>query len=200
MKPAKSRSRHGVNALMARVKVRGLAAIDRRTHAARALLEWRSQVVADLGGEKAVSAQQAALIEMATRTRLYIDHADAFLLGQESGLVNRRKRSFIPLVHERQRLVDSLARILTQLGLERPLPPEPTFAETIQAAMRLKLEKEEANARDALAASALTPAQEGPSLDELVAQAIRLREEASDADAGNVVTPPARDDTIGMES
>lgn len=64
--------RTGLHALRARVKVAGLSAIDRRSHGARALLEWRRAVVADLGGPAVLSAQQMALVEMATRTRLYV--------------------------------------------------------------------------------------------------------------------------------
>ena len=63
-------SRHGLNVLKARVKVRGLQAIDRRTAAAQALLAWQKQLIADLGGEKVISAQQRALVELATRTKL----------------------------------------------------------------------------------------------------------------------------------
>jgi hypothetical protein len=113
---------------MARVRVRGLQAIDGRTVAARGLLEWRTGLLEDLGGEAAVSAQQRALVEMAVRTRLYIDHTDAFLMEQRS-LVNARRRSLIPLVKERQALVDSLARILGQLGLDRVPQRVPTLTE-----------------------------------------------------------------------
>jgi len=66
-------SRHGLNALKAQVKVRGLAAIDKRTVADQALIGWRSELLTDLGGEEIVSAQQMALVEMAFRTRLYVD-------------------------------------------------------------------------------------------------------------------------------
>jgi hypothetical protein len=58
----------------------GLAAIDRRTPAARALLDWRQELVQDLGGEGAITAAQRALVELVVPTRLYLDHADAFLL------------------------------------------------------------------------------------------------------------------------
>jgi len=102
--------------------VRGLGAIDGRTAAARGLLDWRRELLDDLGGEVAVSAQQRALVEMATRTRLYVDHVDAYLMEQAS-LVNGRKRSLIPVLRERQALVDSLARLLGQLGLERTVKP-----------------------------------------------------------------------------
>ena len=118
MKPHRAYTRHGLNALKARVKVRGLTAIDMRTAAAQALLAWRRELIADLGGEEAVSAQQRMLIELAARTRLYVDSIDAWIMEQPS-LVNARKRSVHPVVLQRQQLVDALARYMTQLGLER---------------------------------------------------------------------------------
>ena len=118
MKPHRAYTRHGLNALKARVKVRGLTAIDMRTAAAQALLAWRRELIADLGGEEAVSAQQRMLIELAARTRLYVDSIDAWIMEQPS-LVNARKRSVHPVVLQRQQLADALARYMTQLGLER---------------------------------------------------------------------------------
>ena len=97
MKQTTKRSRHGLNALKARVKVRGLQAIDRRTVAARALIAWREELVSDLGGEETISAQQRALVDLATRTRLYVESLDGWLLGQKS-LVNARKRSVHPVL------------------------------------------------------------------------------------------------------
>ncbi len=116
-----SKPRTGLNALKARVKVRGLQAIDRRTAAAQALLGWRKDLVEDLGGETAVSAQQTALVEAAVRTRLYVDSLDAWIL-EHGSLVNARRRCVHPVVRERQQLVDSLARLLSLLGLERRQP------------------------------------------------------------------------------
>ena len=55
------------------MKVRGLAVLDRRTLAARHLLDWRAELIDDLGGEAATSAAQRALVEVATRTRLDLD-------------------------------------------------------------------------------------------------------------------------------
>jgi hypothetical protein len=55
---------------------------------------------------------------MATRTKLLVDHLDAYILEQPS-LVNRNKRSAYPVVAQRQSLAESLVRILTQLGLKR---------------------------------------------------------------------------------
>jgi hypothetical protein len=73
------------------------------------------ELVADLGGEPALSAQQRALVETAIRTRLFLEHLDAWLLGQSS-LVNARRRSALPVFRER------LARQLQALGLERHQP------------------------------------------------------------------------------
>ena len=77
-KPAKSavtvespsgpnRSRTGSNAPKARVKVRGLSSTDRRTLAARHLLDWRRDLLDDLGKEPSVSASRLARVEMAVR-------------------------------------------------------------------------------------------------------------------------------------
>jgi hypothetical protein len=121
MKPRRPYSRTGLNALKARVKVRGFRAIDRRTVAARHLLAWRDDLLQDLGGGERVSAAQLALVELATRTRLYVDHLDAWLMERRS-LVIARRRSVLPVLRERQQLADSLARLLGQLGLERREP------------------------------------------------------------------------------
>jgi hypothetical protein len=113
----KRRSRHGLNTLMAKVKVRGLAAIDSRTQAARSLMQWRQELLRDLGGPD-LSAQKMALLEMVVRSRLFIDHIDAWLLQQDC-LLNKKKKCVIPVLQQRQSLVDSLSRLLAQLGLER---------------------------------------------------------------------------------
>ena len=111
------RSSIPLSTLKARVRVRGLQAIDRRTLAARHLLDWKEHLLADLGGESHATAAQIALVEIATRTRLFFDHVDAILLALPA-LVNRR-RKLLPLVEQRQRLADSLVRTLSTLGLER---------------------------------------------------------------------------------
>jgi hypothetical protein len=101
----------------------GGRAVDRRTHLGKALAHWRASLISDLGGARAISTQQAALVDLAVITKLLLDSVDTWLLTQPS-LVNARKRALLPAVRERQQLVDSLARILGQLGLERR-GPEP---------------------------------------------------------------------------
>jgi hypothetical protein len=120
------RRRTGLGALKARVRVRGLQAIDRRTAAARSLLFWRDELLDALGGKEAVSPQQSALVDLAVRTKLYVDSIDAWIMEQPS-LVLTRKRSVLPVLRERQTLADSLARFLGQLGLERRMRNLPTL-------------------------------------------------------------------------
>jgi hypothetical protein len=134
-------SRHGLNALKARVKVRGLTAIDQRTAAAQALLAWRRELLEDLGGEAAVSAQQMALVEAAVRTRLYVDSLDAWIM-EHGSLVNARRRGVHPVVRERQQLVDSLARLLSLLGLKRRKPAPKSLRDAFMAQPMLTAEPE----------------------------------------------------------
>jgi hypothetical protein len=114
--------RHGKNALMARVKLKGLSCLDKRTQGAKDLLAWRGELLAALGGAENVSPQKRALVDIITRTRLYLDVLDHWLLAQPS-LVIVRRRSIIPALRERQGLADSLARLLGQIGLERQAGP-----------------------------------------------------------------------------
>ena len=79
---ANKQSRHGLNALKARVMVRGLAAIDGRSQAARSLMAWKHELLQDLGGAEAVSSQRMVLVELAVRTKLYVDSVDAWLMGE----------------------------------------------------------------------------------------------------------------------
>jgi hypothetical protein len=121
-KPARSYSRHGLNAIKARVKLRGLAAIDMRTVAAREMLAFRDELVAALGGDTELSPQRRKLVDLATRASLYLNHVDAWLAEQET-LINRRSRSVLPVLLQRQTLADHLARLLDRLGLDR-VPPK----------------------------------------------------------------------------
>src|SRR2546425_8401804 len=113
-------SRHGLVTLKATLRALGPRVIDRRTHMGRALASWRADLVRDLGDD--VTTAQAALIDLAVRSKLLLDSIDAWLLTQPS-LVNARRRALLPVVRERQALADGLARYMTQLGLERRAKP-----------------------------------------------------------------------------
>lgn len=111
-------SRTGLTTLKSRVQVQGLEAIDKRTVAARALLTWRREMVEDLGGEENLSANKRCLVDVAVRTRLYVEVLDAYLMGL-STLTDRKRKAVLPVVRERTQLADSLVRNLQILGLER---------------------------------------------------------------------------------
>jgi len=131
MKVTKGRPRHGLNAAMARVKLRGFRAIDRRTVAARETLAFRSDLIAALGGADRLSPQRRRFVDLASRANLLLDHVDAWLLEQQS-LVNRRSRSLLPVLIQRQAIADHLIRILDKLGLDRVPQPLPTLAEVLR--------------------------------------------------------------------
>ncbi len=116
-KPVKP-TRHGLTALKKKIEIGGLKVINRRTEAGRAIFEWRGELYTALGGEENISPQRKTLIEMIVRTRIYIDHADAYLASLPEVIIRRRK-TFMPLVRERTALVETLARLLDKLGLDR---------------------------------------------------------------------------------
>jgi hypothetical protein len=108
--------RHGLNPLKKALYTLGNRALDKRTVAGRALVEWREDLIRDLGGD--VSTQQDAIISLAIKTKLLLDSIDVWLLQQPT-LIIKRKKSIIPAVQQRQVLADALARYLGQLGLAR---------------------------------------------------------------------------------
>ncbi len=85
-------SKHGLARQKAAFNKRGVHALDGRTKAARELLRWRAGLVADLGGEEAISTQQQAVVDLAVRTKLLLDSVDNWLLQQPS-LVKKRKKA-----------------------------------------------------------------------------------------------------------
>jgi hypothetical protein len=115
-KARKTAPRPGLKPLIQRVNARGMAAVDGRTKAMRAVTGWKQDLVRDLGGDP--SAQRLTLVDLAAKTMLYLNHIDAWLMQQDS-LLNKRKRSILPVLRERQTLCGSLARLLGQLGLDR---------------------------------------------------------------------------------
>lgn len=112
----KNHLRHGLNPLKKALYTLGNRALDKRTVAGRALVEWREDLIRDLGGD--VSTQQDAIISLAIKTKLLLDSIDVWLLQQPT-LIIKRKKSVIPAVQQRHVLADALARYMGQLGLAR---------------------------------------------------------------------------------
>ncbi len=128
---AKPRTRHGLHALKVAVKTRDVAALDRRCAGAKALLQWRLELLTALGGEENVTPQKRVLVDAIVRSKLYLDHVDSFLMTQPS-LVNKKRRAVLPILLQREQLVASLSRLLSQIGLERQEGRIKTLAEYIR--------------------------------------------------------------------
>ena len=69
---ARLRKRHSLAALKRKILMHGLKLVDRRTLAAKSLIEWKTSIINDLGGPEAVSSQQETLVELACRTKLML--------------------------------------------------------------------------------------------------------------------------------
>ena len=121
---------HGLTTMKRAIKTLGSRAIDRRTSLGKQLNEWRGELIRDLGGDRAISTQERAIVDVAVTTKLMLDSLDAWVLLQPS-LVNHRKRSVWPVVGQRQALSDALVRYMMQLGLSKRSRPTQTLAELL---------------------------------------------------------------------
>jgi len=119
--------KHGVYPLKKLLSVRGLSAIDGRSEVARALREKREELEAHVGADR-LSEPRRILIEQIIRRILFLESIDTWLLDQPS-LVNKRKRSIIPALVEREKLAAGLVRDLEALGLDRVAKTVPDLAE-----------------------------------------------------------------------
>ena len=125
-------SRHGLTAAKAHIRLRGFVALDRRTVGARAMLAFRDELVAALGGDADLSPQRKKLVDLAVRAAAYLDHIDAFLAAQESVITRRtRQPAVVPVLLQRQAIADHLLKVLAQLGLERRPRPVPSLQEYV---------------------------------------------------------------------
>jgi hypothetical protein len=111
-----STRKRGFTTLKRAVNGLGNRVIDKRTVTGKALAHWRKDLSADLGGD--VSTQQSAVVDLAVKSKLLLDSIDVWLLTQRS-LINKRKKSLLPVVLQCQALADGLAKYLAMLGLER---------------------------------------------------------------------------------
>src|SRR5690242_1592618 len=118
--------KHGLTPLKKAVAKLGARAIPGNTKLGYALKKWRRELIGDLGGD--ISTQQSALIDLCIKSKLLLDSIDAWLLTQPS-LINKRKKSLIPVVKERQALADGLAKYLLALGLHRRTAERDIFSE-----------------------------------------------------------------------
>src|SRR5215468_10499531 len=85
------------------------------------------------GGEHLVSAVRRRIIERVVFTEYQLDCLDLYLVELGQRIVNRRKRTSIPIVRERDALVSMLRKLYDQIGLDPTMPPIPTLAECMAA-------------------------------------------------------------------
>lgn len=121
-KSGRTSKKHGLFLMKRAVRELGDRALDGRTGVAKALAEWKAELIDDLGGREAISTQQIAIIDLAVKTKLMLDSVDAWVLTRSS-IVDKRRRALLPVVRERQQLADALSRYLQVLGLERRAKP-----------------------------------------------------------------------------
>jgi hypothetical protein len=125
----------------------GEAAIDGRTGIGKALRQWRSELVSDLGGFENLTSQQLVIVDLAARTKLLVDSLDSVLLVMKSP-VNKRNLSVWPIVTQRGQEADRLARYMTLLGLERRKKPVLALNDYLETKYRALGESDEAGIRN----------------------------------------------------
>lgn len=117
------RQRHGLTPAKRAIRKYGTGALDQRTTEARQIAYWKSRLVDDLGGLDAISTQQLTMIELAATQLVLLRMIDGWIFEKpEERVFRRRDRTMYPLTKERQRIADSLARYLAQLGMDRAAP------------------------------------------------------------------------------
>jgi len=120
-----------LKAALDEVAARGRKVIDTRTRVGKALMAWRGELVADLGGPEELSTQQLAIVDITVRTKLLLDSLDAWLLRQPS-IIDKRRRQLFPVVQQRTALADALARYLGTLGLQRVAKQMPRLSDYLK--------------------------------------------------------------------
>jgi hypothetical protein len=102
----------------------GNAAIDGRTRAGRAAKRLENSLIAAIGDP---TPQKAILARLAAREAVLIEQVDSELLRSPDGAAKRR-RAYLAMLADRQRLAAALTRHLTMLGLDR-VEQTPSLAE-----------------------------------------------------------------------
>ncbi len=106
--------------------------LDKLGPAGEGLRVWRRGLIDDLGGEDKVSTAQLALVDLAVRSYLMLEHIDRWVLSTQN-IVNKRDRRVFRIILDRQRMADSLAKYLQMLGLEKREPGGQDLSDYIEA-------------------------------------------------------------------
>ena len=132
--------------------------INGRSLAGRFIRRETLALTADLGGD--LSHQQSVMVRLAARQALLVELIDGWLFTVHP--VNRGRRTLLPVVRERQAIVDGLTRMLTTLGLDRRAKPVQTLADLLRERERADLSAESQAAFAPSGNGAAAPADAAP--------------------------------------
>jgi hypothetical protein len=87
-----------------------LRALDGRTTFGKAMAEEQRALIEHLGGDAVVSSTQRASVRVMLSLAMLIDQAMSYVIEQDGGVVNRRKRALYPVVGELAGLLSPIGR------------------------------------------------------------------------------------------
>ena len=123
-KAGRSYVKHGTHTRDARLRARGLAAIDRRTAEGKSALEWRDNALRAKGDASCAFGAKTE-INQATFDLFRLLHLQSLLIAdcnKRLTVVNRRKRE-LPRIHEQYAEIDHrFARRTEALDLSKAAP------------------------------------------------------------------------------
>jgi hypothetical protein len=88
-------------------------------------------LIEDLGGPETISTQQAALVDVAVRSKLLLDSIDTWLLDRRS-IVDLKTRDVVPAARSRNAFANTLRNVLMDLGLGRRKRELPALADYLK--------------------------------------------------------------------
>jgi hypothetical protein len=120
----------GLQLMRRAADVLGNRVVSKRTRAGKALLAWREDLVSDLGGPESISSQEAALLDVAVRTKWILDSVDAWIISQPSPVSNKT-RGVLTAVRDRAALAGTLKGCLEAVGMRRRSKPVPSLEQYV---------------------------------------------------------------------
>jgi hypothetical protein len=119
---------HGVKSLKRAINTLGRRTIDKRTRVGKRHAHLRDTVIDALGGRAVLTPQKKLLVDEVILTKLMLDSVNHWIVAQPT-IINKRQKSVIAAVRDRNGLVNILRALLQDLGLERHATLVPTLAD-----------------------------------------------------------------------
>jgi hypothetical protein len=113
------RTKHGLYAMRRTLTALTTRRLDGRSAVAVAVRQFKADVTADLGGD--LSRAQATILEDAAQSWIIRQALDDYISRQPS--VVTKKRAILPVVADRMKVDEHLAKQLDRLGLARKAKP-----------------------------------------------------------------------------